>query len=122
MFYQEGELNSSQIDTNNSLLNQRIQKTREDLGKPIFKSRINAWKKELSQQDIELSEAICSKYAESIGYSSTINLNAFKKCIYIAKNFSKYLKALYDYHKEFMLIHLKAETKLNRIKSKFKLS
>ncbi|MBK8366229.1 MAG: sulfotransferase [Bacteroidetes bacterium] len=35
MFYQEGELNSSQIDTNNSLLNQRIQKTREDLGKPF---------------------------------------------------------------------------------------
>jgi hypothetical protein len=32
------------------------------------------------------------------------------------------LKAIYDYQKEFILIYLKAETKLNRIKSKFKLN
>jgi len=119
-FYKNIESNSSPIETNNPQLNQRIQKTKDNLGKPVFTSRIDAWKVELSQQDIEISEAICGNYAQSLGYSRTANLNAFKKCIYKIKNIGNYLKALYDYRKEFILIQLKAETKLNRLRSKYK--
>lgn len=121
LFYKDIPLHTAQIDSKNTLLNQRIKKTREDLEKPVFKSRIDAWKEELTSQEIKLSEAICENYGKKTGYASIMNLNMLHKSILKINGFTGFIKALYDYQKEFILIHLKAETKLKRIKSKFKI-
>jgi hypothetical protein len=121
LFYKDIPLHTTQFDSKNTLLNQRIKKTREDLEKPVFKSRIDAWKEQLTEQEIKLSEAICENYAQKIGYTSIMNLNWLNKFILNIKEFNPFIKAIYDYQKEFILIHLKAETKLKRIKAKFKI-
>jgi hypothetical protein len=113
---------SVETNSKDELLNQRMKKTKEDLEKPIFKSRIDAWKEELTEKEIKLSEAICEDYAVNKGYSSIMNLNIIDKFKLKLKVVGALLKAIYDYQKEFILIYLKAETKLNRIKSKFKLN
>lgn len=98
---------------------ERVKKTHSDLEKPIFTDRIEAWKTELTSSEIEICECICGDFAETLGYKKTKHISFIKKSIITLKYFSQYIKASYDYRKEFLLFYVSPNIKLSRIQSKY---
>lgn len=103
------------------ILNNRNQKTLDDIEKPIFKSRLDSWKEGLNKKEIELSEIICGTYGIKKGYTNTRNITSIKQLIIKFICLPEYFIALYDYSKEFILIKITAKRKLKRIKHKYKI-
>jgi len=121
-YYENQVIKSQVIQTKNKDLEQRLEKTQNDIEKPIFTSRIDAWREELNKLEIKQAEVICGDYGTKFGYISSLNINSIKKLFVKAIHISNYLKALYDYKKEFLLIKVNADKKLQRLKSKYKIS
>lgn len=99
-------------------VSERYKKMFSDIEKPVFIDRIEAWKTELTEKDIKICEAICGRFAEKLGYKPVYNLSFMQKLIIRAPFLGDYIRALYDYYKEFILYYASPAVKLKRIKQK----
>jgi len=104
----------------NKSINNRYENIISNLESPVYTTRINAWEKELSQKDKELCEAICGELGKQFGYEVSQNLSSSKKLYLKAISFHHFLRASYDYYKEFYLYFVSPRIKLMRIRQKIK--
>ena len=87
------------------------------LSQPIHTHKINEWRKDLTQKEINQCDCICGKYGKDYNYApaSYKNLSYF---ILVIKNFHWYIRALYDIYKEQFIYHLPIKMKLLRLGKK----
>lgn len=83
---------------------------KQKLEKQINTDRINSWENSLSKNEIAICDRICSQTASFFGYKQkTFNITTKKK------SHIQYLKAKYDYCKEFILLYISPAWKIKRI-------
>lgn len=71
-------------DTKNT--SEREQKRRGDLQKPINSSRAEAWRTQLTAEEIAIAELLCAKTGAALGYQPTQNFKVTDKLKVYAKN------------------------------------
>lgn len=88
-----------------------------ELKNPVHAGNTEKWKTELSAEEIEICDTICSKEAISLGYSpiSSGHKSYFSLLI---RNLPKFLKACYNVKKERILYYLPIGMKLKRLNQK----
>jgi hypothetical protein len=85
-----------------------------ELKNPVHAGNTEKWKTELSAEEIEICDAICSKEAITLGYTP---IYSSQKCFnsLLIRNLPKFLKAYYNVKKERILYYLPIEMKLKRL-------
>jgi hypothetical protein len=88
-----------------------------ELKNPVHAGNTEKWKTELSAEEIEICDTICSNEAISLGYSpiSSGHKSYFSLLI---RNLPKFLKACYNVKKERILYYLPIGMKLKRLNQK----
>lgn len=95
----------------------RIQKKYGDLAKPIFKNRTDKWKESLTQAEIQVTESICGKTGEKVGYQATNKISILSILVFKVKNIFKSLKVNLIFQKDYLFYYLPIEIKLKRFEA-----
>lgn len=99
---------------------ERVIKKYGDLDQPVFTNRVDAWKAELNQIDLELCEWICGKTGTKLGYSSTLKKISFRTKLFYYLRFNKALHAYWLCKKEELLYFSPIKLKMKRARKDFK--
>ena len=87
------------------------------LSKPMHSSKIEAWRNQLSNTEIEQCDCICSRYGEKFGYLP-ISDKKTSYLLVVILHLPWYLRAMYDVYKEHIIFQLPIKLKLWRLKKK----
>ena len=90
---------------------ERFKKKYADLSQPVYTKRHDAWKTELSKDEITACDTICRKLGAELGYEPQI-----KSTTSSLKYFKFYLKALREICKEELIYYISPAIKLKRLK------
>lgn len=112
------KVNISNFDIPNEY-KERFSKKYTDLNKVINPERLDAWKEQLSINEIKICEAICSNFGKKMGYNSFLKMSKFEKIKIIIYHLSSIKKAYIDVYKEKILFYLPEQLKLNLLKKKY---
>jgi len=74
-----GDLTNYSSELLNKKYNDLIKKKYSDLTKPINTNRLDSWKTNLTHEQLILSDYICKKFGEKLGYKPQTNITAHKK-------------------------------------------
>jgi len=88
-----------------------------ELKNPVHSGNTEKWKIELSQEEIEICDAICSQEANTLGYKS-ISSGQKSFNLLLIRNLSKFIKAYYNVKKERIIYYLPIGIKLKRLNQK----
>jgi hypothetical protein len=88
-----------------------------ELNNPVHSGNTEKWKTELSIEEIEICDAICSKEAISLGYSPISSSQKSYSSLFF-KNLPKFIKAYYNVKKERILYYMPIGMKLKRLNQK----
>ncbi|MFN3918449.1 MAG: sulfotransferase [Flavobacteriales bacterium] len=116
-FYQREKENlKAEEYVNASETSERAVKKYTDLAKPINATRVEAWKRELPEKDIEICEIINGKVGEQFGYTVSKNQSflGLKKVYIYLTHPMQILKAYYNIYKDDILYYVPIEFKLKR--------
>ena len=89
------------------------------LTKPVYQNRLEAWKTELSAEEIGLSELICGNLGLVYGYEMKKQSRS-QYAVTVAKYFRWYLRAHFSIYKEYPIYYLPVWLKLKRLKQVMK--
>jgi hypothetical protein len=87
----------------------------QGLTKPVYQDRLEAWKSELTAEEIKLSELICGELGLIYGYKMKKQSTA-KYLLAVGQYFRWYVKANYSIYKEYPIYFLPPWVKLKRLK------
>lgn len=95
---------------------ERGKKKYSDLTRKIDASRAFAWKKELSEKEIEVCDIICGGTGAKFGYSAVKKYSFFQKSAVYLLTFPLYLKVVKEMLKDEIVYYLPVDWKLKRFK------
>ena len=79
---------TAEVKTNN----ERTKKIVSELVKPINASRVDAWKTQLSEQEIAIADLICGNIGSKFGYAPISKKNFYKKTLFYLQNSFQIIK------------------------------
>ncbi len=79
---------TAEVKTNN----ERTKKIVSELAKPINASRVDAWKTQLSEQEIAITDLICGNIGSKFGYAPISKKNFYKKTLFYLQNSFQIIK------------------------------
>jgi len=100
--------------TNHS--SERLNKKYNDLIKPINTSRLDSWKKKLTHEQLILSDYICNRFGENLGYKPQTNITTLKKTSLFIKTIHIRYRLLIEQLKDKITFYLPIKFKVNRFK------
>jgi len=98
---------------------ERFVKKYSDLNKTLNSNRLNAWKEQLTKDEIKLCDAICQPSASKIGYEPMFEINRFKKIKYILNSLKWVCLGHVDIFKDKILYYFNGKIKIKRLKKKY---
>lgn len=117
-FEEKLKVNTTNFDIPNEYT-ERFSKKYTDLNKTLNTERLDAWKEQLSANEIKICEAICSNFGKEMGYNSFINISKFEKIKIIVHHLPSIIKGYIDVYKDKILYYAPIKIKLNRLKKKY---
>lgn len=91
-----------------------------DLTKPVNTSRIEAWKKELSFNDISIAEQICGKTGEFFGYQKFKKISLLKKSSIFFLGIPKLVLIKSERIRDIILFYISPFTKIIRVRQMYR--
>jgi hypothetical protein len=98
---------------------ERFVKKYSDLNKELNSDRLNVWKDKLTEKEIKLADAICSKNGKKYGYNEYYKLNVINSFFLKLKHIIPIIKGYIDVYKDKLIYFAPIEMKLNRLKKRY---
>ena len=95
---------------------ERLNKKYSDLTKPINKNRLDSWKTNLAYEQLILSDYICNRFGEKLGYKPQTNITALKKISLFIKTIHIRGRLLIEQLKDKTTFYLPIKFKVNRFR------
>jgi hypothetical protein len=99
---------------------ERFRKKYSDLNKPLNAERLRAWEKQLNDEEIALSEAICGKFAMKLGYQKVKNNSAFTNFLICLHHLPQLIMAYLNVKKDKLIYFLPPAIKLRRLENVYR--
>lgn len=118
--------NKVKFDTDPSPFNlaeqnkEKFKKKYTKLNQDINTERTEAWKNQLTLEEIKVCDAICYPFSREYGIFPYSNISKAEQFMIKLKHFIPIAKAYIDVYKDLILFYISPEIKLNRIKKVYR--